>query len=395
MSKGFEKKTRLQIVEDMKNRAKNLFGSDVNLAINSPIGIIIQLFSWPLSLVWLSLEKIYNAFYINTASGQDLDNLAKNIGIKRTLATKSIGEIEFSGDEDVKLPKGFLIETKNDPPIQFETTETVTIDSTGNVKASILAVERGSSGNVPANTITQIVNPVSGLDSITNIEPTFGGRNKETDTEFRERYKSSVSKPGGSTVDSIRAALLNIDQVRSAIVIENDTTNTVDGIPPKSVEPVVLGGTDDKIAETIFNSKAGGIKAFGGTIITVKDNASFEHEVGFTRATKINIYINLIVEIAQNDFPIDGKDKIKKEIIKYIGGFDSEDLLYSGADLNEDIYYSKIIDVIHNVSGIKKIEELKMGKNDWGDISGISSKIGISTREVAETSLENIEIEIL
>ncbi len=392
MSKGFQKKSRAEILEDMKARTRNLFGQDVNLAINSPIGIFIELFSWPLSLLWFTLEKIYNAFYIDTSTGQDLDNLAKNIGIKRTLAARAIGEIEFSGDEGTIIPLGFLIETDSDPFIQFETTEEVAIDSSGTAIAGIVAVEAGSIGNVTANTITEIVNPISGLDSTSNLESVQGGRDRETDTELRRRYKSSVSKPGGSTVDSIRAALLDMDDVRSALVIENDTMTDVDNIPPKAVESVVLGGLDDKIAETIFDSKAGGIEAYGETIVQVTDNAGYDHNVGFTRATVVNIYISLTVETDPNKFPLDGEFQIKDKIIEYIGGFDNSEALRFGTDLNENVYYSKIIKAIHDVDGVVEIKDLQIGKNDWGGISGISSEIEIGTREVAETNLEYINI---
>ena len=394
MSKGFQKKSRVEILEDMKARARNLFGQNVNLAINSPIGIFIELFSWTLSLLWFALEKVYNAFYIDTSTGQDLDNLAKNIGIKRTLAARSIGEIEFSGDEGTIIPLGFLIETDTEPPIQYETTEEVVIDSSGTAIAGIVAVEGGSIGNVTANTITEIVNPISGLDGVTNPESVQGGRDKESDTELRRRYKNSVSKPGGSTVDSIRAALLDIDDVRSALVIENDTMATVDNIPPKAIESVVLGGLDNEIAETIFNAKAGGIQAYGETVIQVKDKAGFDHDVGFTKATKIDIYVSLVIATDEDEFPIDGIAQLKDRIIEYIGGFDSSGALRFGTDLSQNVYYSKIIKAVHDVDGIVEIEDLQMGKNDWGTISGISSEIEIGTREVAETHLDNIDVTI-
>ena len=392
MSVGFQRKSRSEILEDIKNRARNLFGPDVNLAINSPIGIFIELFSWPLSLLWFALEKVYNAFYIDTATGQDLDNLVKNIGIKRILAARAIGEIQFAGDEGTVISKGFLIETDSDPAIQFETTGEVIIDISGFITVGIIAVEGGSIGNMTANTITEIVNPISGLDSATNLEATSGARDRETDAELRQRYKNSVSKPGGSTVDSIRAALLNVEDIRSALVIENDTMAIVDSIPAKAIESVVLGGLDNDIAETIFDAKAGGIQAYGGTIVQITDNAGYNHNVGFTRATKIDIYVTLVIETDPDEFPLDGEAQIKDKIIEYIGGFDSSGSLRFGTDLNENVYYSKIIKAIHDVDGVIEITDLQLGKNGWGIISGISSEIAIGTREVAETHLDYIDV---
>ena len=389
---GFKRKTRDEILLDMEVSAKNNFGNDINLKNNSPLGIFLKLVSWSLSLLWFALEKVYNSFYIDTATGQDLDNLVKNIGIKRRLAAKSIGKIRFAGDEGTVISEGFLIETDSASPIQFETTGEVVIDISGFIIVDIKAVKAGGISNLTANTITEIVNPISGLDSITNLEPTLGGSDKETDFELRDRYINSVSKPGGSTVDSIRAALLDIDGIKSAIVIENGTMSTVDNIPAKSIESMVLGGLDNDIAESIFDSKAGGIEAYGTTIVQVTDTAGYNHDIGFTRATVINIYVSLVIATDPDGFPLDGEAQIKDKIIEYIGGFNNSDILQFGTDLNENVYYSKIIKAIHDVDGVIEITDLQLGKNGWGIISGISSEIVISTREVAETHLNYIDV---
>ena len=72
---GFKLKPREVITEDLKSRAKNLFGNDINLDTDSPLGKFIQLISWELSKNWHSLEKIYNSHYVNSASNQSLNDI--------------------------------------------------------------------------------------------------------------------------------------------------------------------------------------------------------------------------------------------------------------------------------------------------------------------------------
>ena len=390
MSQGFNKKTRVEIVEDMKSRARNLFGQGVNLAVNSPLGIIIQLTSWPLSLLWSALEKIYNAYYILTATGQDLDNLAKNIGITRILAAKATGEVEFTGDEGVSIPEGFLVETDSDPEIQFETTGETTIDETLTTTVEIIAVEAGSSSNVSANTITEIVNPISGLDSVSNNDPTSGGRDRENDTQFRRRYLDSLDRPGGSTTNSIRANVLEETEATACIVLENITPEeNEEGLPPKSFEVIALGGTAANIAIAIFDEKKpAGIEPFGSEIETIIDDSGQEQDVGFSFADSIDVYCNVEIDI-DADYPSDGDNQIKDEIISYIGGIDTDGNSISGLSIAEDVVRSRIISFMYNVDGVNDVLEVELGIES-NNLNPENVLIGL--REAARTEPDFIDV---
>lgn len=391
MSVGFDRKTRVEIVDDMKAKAKNLFGNDVNLAINSPLGILIQLFSYPLSLLWLALEKIYNAMSYKTATGQDLDNRAKNIGITRHPAAKATGEVEFTGDEGVNIPEGYILETDSDPAIQFETTEEVTIDSTGTAIAEIVAVEAGSSGNVSANTITEIVNPISGLDSVKNPNPSQGGRNRETDSELRLRYEDSLDRPGGSTANSIRANILERTEASNCLVLEN--VNNIDnangnGLPAKSFEAVVLGGVNQDIAESIFEKKPAGMEAYGGISNIITDDAGLEKTVAFSRATKVDIYVSADIETNSN-YPSGGDNQVIDEIIDYIGGINTEGDSVTGLNIGQDVIRNKIISLVYNIDGVFDVNSLTIGVDST---SLSANNISIGFREVSRSETSFIEV---
>ena len=53
---GFEKKTRVQIEQSLRNRARNLFGSNVNLDDDSPLGKIIKMMSYEFAQNWQAEE---------------------------------------------------------------------------------------------------------------------------------------------------------------------------------------------------------------------------------------------------------------------------------------------------------------------------------------------------
>ena len=383
--KGFERKTRAEIVSDMKSKARNLFGSDVNLAINSPLGILIELLSYPLAMIWHALAKLYNAYNIDTATGQDLDNLAKNIGITRIESAKARGEVLFKGDPDRTISEGFLVETPQE--IQFETTETAQLDNNGEATVEVLAVEPGSETNVDADKITEIVNPLTGVDSVTNPDPTTGGRDRETDVEFRERYLDSLDRAGGSTVASIRAAIIQDTEAIAALVLENTSMEEdEDGLPPKSFEAIVLGGTDEEISKAIYDYKPGGIEPSGEENHDIEDELGYKHTIGFTRAEQVDIYVDITV-VADSDVT----EEIKEEIIRYIGG-EYEEEEYIGLSMDKNVILSRINSrVMENIEDTTDIISTEIGTTP-DDLQTDNIEIGV--REVAITVEDNIEVEV-
>ena len=373
---GFERKTRVEIVEDMQAKARNLFGNNVNLQTNSPLGILIQLVSYPMSLLWFGLENIYNAMDINTADGQDLDNLAKKIGIQRFSSQKAVGEVTFTGDNLTIIPENFQVETDEEVPKVYETTEEVVI-SGGSATAEIISVEGGSEYNVTAGTITETTEVLSGIDSVTNSAETIGGRDRETDSELRERYLASLDKTGGSTTNAIRAKILEDTDASDCIVLENVTLTTdANGLPAKSVEAIVYGGTDEDIATAILNSKAGGIETSGDETYLITDSSGQEQTINFERATPVDIFVDITIE---KDANYEGDTELENEIIGYV-----ESLL-----INQDVIYQKFVDVAFNIDGVTDVTALAI---DTSDNPTATDNITIGFREVADISTAEIVI---
>lgn len=384
---GFDKKSREEILSDMENLAQNYFGDDINLAENSPLGMILKLFSFIFATVWNTLSDLYNSFYINTATGQQLDDLVAYLGLERLPAARAGGTVTFSGDEGVEIPEGFLVETDSSDPIQFETTESGTIDSSGTLDLDINAVEAGEEGNVSSNTITVIVNPLSGLNSVTNADPTTGGRDRETDNQLRQRYKNSTDLAGGGTLTAIRANVLQATEASACFIRENtnlDLNYDTNNIPPRAIEPLVLAPTgteiDEDIAEAIFNKLAAGIPSIGNTTVTITDDAGQSKDIGFTRGTGVDVYIEFELTTT-DDFPSNGTDLIEEDAINYIDNL----------SLGDDVIQSKLIDIAYNTEGVKDVEVFL----DTSSSPTSTSNITIANDEVAVTDTNKVTFTIL
>ena len=385
-AQGFKRKRYADIIAEKESRARELFGENVNLKESSPMGLFIRLNAWEEALVWQMAEDVYFSAFVDSATGTSLDKVAQYIGIMRNPALRATGEVKFEGDDGTTIEEGFLVETEDG--LQFETTEEVEIEA-GEATADIRAIEPGTDGNVPASIITEIVNPVEGLDSVTNEESTTGGSNKETDAELRQRYIDSVAKGGASTVDSIRASLLDTEGVRAALVIVNSENEEVDGRPAKSFESYVLGGDPGDIAKTILQTGAAGIQAFGTELETVEDESGQEHTIGFTYASEIDIYVDVTVT-TNEEYPEDGDDRMVTEIVKYIGGTDEDGQIYTGLSMGDDVVYTQVIKSCYRVPGVEDvIVEIGVSPDPTG-----TSNISIDTTEVAETAHDKVGVTV-
>lgn len=208
-----------------------------------------------------------------------------------------------------------------------------------------LVAETAGAGIAYANTLTVIESPISGLEEFTNPNDIDNGKDIETDAELRVRRFKTLANPGISTLDSIRARLLAIDEVTDARVFENDTDVT-DGFgrPPHSIEAVVLGGDEQEIADTIWLSKAAGIATHGDVSETVQDSMGFFHTVRFSRPAPISIYILVDNLVTNSDFPLDGMEAIKEALANY------GDQMFS---IGDDVIFNKLHCPISDIAGVE------------------------------------------
>lgn len=84
--------------------------------------------------------------------------------------------------------------------------------------------------------------------------------------------------------------------VNALRVYENDTDQTVNGIPKRSIYVVIKGGLDQDIAKALLKYKPIGIGTHGRTSISVKDSQNQPHLIKFSRPIKRYIWLKIIIE---------------------------------------------------------------------------------------------------
>lgn len=316
---GFRRPTYAELLDALEYKARELFGSKANLTVRSPLGIFLRIFAWMLNLLFSTLEDVYNSRFIDTAVGASLYNLGRAIGLRLLGAQKAVGYLTFTGEDGVDVPEGFLAETV--AGMQYITLSSGMIKD-GSVTLPASAVVPGPDGNTPEETITIITNPKLGIEAVTNVKAFDGGRNTETDAEFRERYYKSVDFAGGVNIDAIVAEVYeSVEAVISVVGEENDSDfESENGLPPHSFEVVAYGGLDEDIAKAIFRRKAAGIQTFGNTTVSVLGASGQTFSINFSRPTPVNVWVRVTDLVTDRHFPLDGVEQIKRSLVSFIGG---------------------------------------------------------------------------
>ena len=315
---GFRRPTYAELLDALELKARELFGSKANLTVRSPLGIFLRIYAWVLNLLFSTLEDVYNSRFVDTAVGSSLYNLGRAIGLRLLGAQKARGYLTFGGDDGIEVPEGFLAETT--AGIQYITlTSGVIKDGVVTLPAS--AVTPGPDGNTAEKTIKNITNPKLGIRSVINDRPFEGGRNTETDTEFRERYYISVDFAGGVNIDAIVAEVYASVEAVIAVTGEENDTDFVNesGLPPHSIEIIAYGGLDEDIAKAIYRRKAAGIESYGNTTVPVITAAGRTYNINFSRPAPVNVWVKVYNLVTDKYFPLDGIEQIKRNIVAYIG----------------------------------------------------------------------------
>ncbi len=215
-------KTAEQIYEKIRDAFLGLNTSITNFNVGSRIRSIFEAISLAIEELWFYAERIYRSLFVVTATGEDLDLRAQEMGIVRRQAQKARGWIKFTGGSGTTIPQGTVVSTNPnvDPVVEFVTLEDAQISDDGYVEVEIEAKEPGLQGNVEAGRICCLVTNVPGVDSVTNETATSGGLDDESDEELRKRCVLKwYSLSYGATENALRAWALEVEGVVEAKVV--------------------------------------------------------------------------------------------------------------------------------------------------------------------------------
>ena len=269
-------KTFLDLIRDMSSAvtasAANLIDMSVGSVCRALIDANAAMGLWIQWLILLTLQTTRAA----TSTGSDLDSWMNDFSFSRLPALQSSGVVTFSrfvGGAPVSIPIGMMVKTGDgmvvfnvvgdpaNPAFHAESSNYIMPSGVLSLDLPVIAGIAGTAGNVLQNTITLLASPISGIDTITNLLPTYGGSDPEADSAFRTRFSGYIASLSAATATAIGFAITQVNPNLRYLIKEN--SGLTGAYQPGNMVILVDNGTGS-LSNELFNLISSNISAVRG-----------------------------------------------------------------------------------------------------------------------------------
>ena len=370
-------------------------------------------------LVEVRLANVADQAYLTTASGEELTLKAQERGVKRREAVRATGWVRFSREDpattDYVIAEGTRVQT-DDGDVEFRTREPATLEENEtSVDVDVRATDGGTEGNLPPNKLVRMPSPPTGVEAVTNPDPTgepsledtngrslVAGEDRETDAELRERTFDSLSLGGAATVMAIRSALRELDGTRSIqFFINSEPEEDENGLPPYSTEVLVSGGERTEVAETLAESVSvidlfrleGGVNGDGVAEEIFIEAIEQDVVVDFSRPLDVDVTID--VDVVTGDDYI-GDEDLKDRIVEHIGGTRTDGSVATGLEVGEDIFINQLESrIVGAETGVDGISELTIDSDGDGTDDRTTNEDGLDVIDIAKAEQATVHADAI
>ena len=162
-----------------------------------------------IATVYEQINLAYLSAFVDTAAGKSLDYVVATLGVTRKTAEFAEGLVTFfraSGVEgNITIPEGTRLTTATGTVV-FTASQPRTLQA-GQVRIDVpVRADIGFAGDVglvAAGTISEMSQPVAGIERVTNLDPTIRAAADETDEELRARAKAALRSLGKATLAAL------------------------------------------------------------------------------------------------------------------------------------------------------------------------------------------------
>ena len=365
------------------------FGANIDTDPASPSGVLITMFTEARDALARNNAELANQINPDIATGVFLDGIFGLSGGQRKPATRSvIYGAELTGQPGSIIPAGTLVASVAGDQWALDTQ--VTIPPSGTITADFFAVEYGPI-ECQAHELQSIVTGVLGFTAIDNDSAAIPGTNAEQDAAVRRRRREQLALQAMSTPESIRSRLYAIESVRSLAFLENisHSQQTIETIvmDPHSIWVCVEGGTDQEIAQALFDSKTAGAGYNGNEVVNVADPRSLViYQVKFDRPNEIN----LLIRVSVKPSTFDVNNLIPDLVMNYVNGaLEGDQSFVVGADVSPWEIAGAINQQEPRIS-VTNVELSLLGSGSWS-----SAVYQIAINEIARTTRASISVVIV
>jgi uncharacterized phage protein gp47/JayE len=247
----------------------------------------------------------------SATGGDDADSIVAGLAALITAGRDDLTVLTYS-DLDILLVRV----TDGYSAISASLTGNVSFESIGTV--GLFECTDLGPISAPASTLIEIVTPADPTSAV-NLLPAMLGRLAETDVEARLRRLIYIRGLNGASAAAVGRRVLEVDDVSSCTVFENDGDVTDgDGRPPHSIECVISGGDDDALVQAIYEAKSAGVNTYGNTDGNALNSNDQVKVIYFSRPEPIYVWVRYTLTYdSEENFPVDGQDQVRAALEAY------------------------------------------------------------------------------
>lgn len=198
---------------------------DLDTTIGSVVGKIIDAVSLPVAEAFLDQHLTSYQYDIDSMTAGTLEGFVRLFGMDRRQARYAIGTVTFgravsnAAKTSAAIPLGTQVRAATNPVIYVRTlASAVMAVGQTTLDVPVQALTPGAAGNVAAGTLTLLVSEGGGVSTVTtNTASMTSGRDAESDTVLRERWKTTVLRNLAGTGQMYQAMGFQSDDAVTAV----------------------------------------------------------------------------------------------------------------------------------------------------------------------------------
>jgi uncharacterized phage protein gp47/JayE len=334
------------------------FGGGMNKALETPQGQICSSIASIVADNNAVMAELVNQIDPDTASGFMQDAIARIYFLDRIPGAPTVVDCDVVGALGTIIPIG--AQAQDTSGNLYVSLQQVTIPVSGTVSCQFANVANGPIP-CPPNTLNAIYRAIPGWDAIDNPLTGILGQNVETQAAFAYRRAQSVALNARGSLQSIYAAVFDVDGVDDVYAAENFTNATVEigstdyEMLPHSLLISTVGGTDTDVANAIWSKKDVGCDMNGNTTVEVTDTSGYlipypTYTITFLRPDPLPIKFEVTLTESDN-LPSNIVDLVKAAVIDTFNGTSNGgNRVRIGSLLLASKFYPGIIDIGPEVS---------------------------------------------
>ena len=329
------------VLKYLQDSYRTIYGSDVYLESDSQDGQWVAIIAAAIYDSMALGASVYNSFSPATAQKDALSRNVKINGITRRTPSYSSVDVVVIGQVGTTIVDGVVGSVDG---TKWDLPPSVSIPSSGQITVTAVAQESGSI-QAGVGTVTKIITPTRGWQTVNNPSAAAVGAPVESDAELRLRQSMSVALPSRTVFEGTLGAVYNVPGVTRVNGIDNDTSVTdSNGVTANKVAIVAEGGDAVAIASAIAAKKGPGGGTFGSTAITVLNAYDIPTIIRFGRPSYDAITAVVGVRTLAGYTSSDGL-QIQAKVSEYINS------LPIGGGISKSVEWADAITAANSVGG--------------------------------------------